>query len=96
MKKEELHGIYRNALDKFGINAQTMMVFEEIGELMNALAKFGRGRAKVDDVITELADVSIMVEQMAVHYGYEEFEKEREWKIRRLKNKLKKYGDNCK
>ena len=46
------------------------MVFEECGELINALAKVYRGRSSGQDVITELADVSIMIEQMATMLGF--------------------------
>lgn len=53
-----------------------------------ALAKYDRGRADTKDVITELADVSIMVEQMAMLFGKEEFEAERERKLKRLQEKI--------
>ena len=69
---------------------QVLMVGEECGELLSALSKYNRGRIETPDVITELADVSIMVEQMAEFLGYEDFEKEKERKLERLKERLKK------
>lgn len=79
---------YQKALDTYGYHKQRLMVFEECAELINALAKADRGRSDVGDIITELADVSIMVEQMAVFFGYENFEKEKKRKIERLKQRL--------
>ena len=82
--------LYAGALTEYGTEAQKMMLIEEIGELLNAFAKFPRGRAKVDDVIEELADVSIMVEQMALLYGWSRFESIREQKLKRLGERLDK------
>lgn len=82
--------IYYNALKQFGISAQQWMIVEEIGELLNAIAKQKRGRSTEEDIITELADVHIMVEQMALFYGWEDFVKEKERKLKRLENRLRK------
>ena len=90
MNKEEKLNIYRTALDKWGINAQINMVFEELGELSTALARHKRGRASNKDVITELADVTIMCEQMALLLGYDDYEKEIENKLKRLTERLNK------
>lgn len=80
--------IYTDALNFYGIESQKAMLVEEVGELLNALAKFRRERATGRDVITELADVSIMVEQMAVVFGKEQYEREKERKLERLKYRL--------
>jgi NTP pyrophosphatase (non-canonical NTP hydrolase) len=63
---------------------------EETGELLAALGKFDRNRVGEADVITELADVSIMVEQMAVVFGLDDFKREKERKLTRLKERLDK------
>jgi NTP pyrophosphatase (non-canonical NTP hydrolase) len=76
------------ALATFGAEHQRMMCIEECAELIDALAKYDRGRADTKDVITELADVCIMVEQMAMLFGKEEFEKEKERKLKRLQKKI--------
>lgn len=80
--------IYDKALSSYGIDAQKWMLVEECGELLNALAKHIRGRGSFDELNTELADVSIMVEQIAYFYGWEEFIEERARKIQRLKSRL--------
>lgn len=91
MEKTERIDLFKTAINTWGVEAQTKMLFEEIGELLSALGKFDRNRVSSDDVITEIADVSIMVEQMATLFGYEDFEKEKERKLQRLKEKLGKY-----
>lgn len=49
-----------------------------------------RGRISREDVITELADVTIMLEQIAQFVGYEDYEKELERKLNRVVERLKK------
>lgn len=83
--------LFQNALDKFGIDAQDKMCIEECAELINALAKKYRGRTSREDILTELADVSIMVDQLALYYGYEDFKNERNKKMIRLNQRLLKY-----
>jgi len=90
MEKEKRIELYQKALSKWGADAQVKMLNEEIGELLAAMGKFDRRRVGVYDVITELADVSIMVEQMADLFGYEEFEKEKDYKLTRLEERLEK------
>lgn len=90
MTEEERIALYIKALKEYGIEAQRMMVVEETGELLNALAKERRGRATNSDVITELADVAIMIEQMAVNFGYVDFKEEKERKLKRLSERLEK------
>lgn len=90
MEKEKRIELYQKALSKWGEEAQLNMVYEEVGELLTALSRFKRGRANHYDVMTELADVSIMIEQMATLMSYEDFEEEKEYKLNRLKEKLEK------
>ena len=90
MVKEERIELYNQAIAKWGKDAQTDMVFEECGELIAALAQFKRGRTSHHDVMTELADVSIMVEQLATMMNYEDYEKEKDRKLQKLKEKLEK------
>lgn len=94
MNKKETLETYFKALDKWGTSAQIMMLYEECGELLSAISKLERGRVSEDDVVTELADVSIMVEQIALLFGYDKFEKEKGNKLERLKERLEKHNDN--
>lgn len=90
MNKEEKKEIYTKAFNKWGVNAQITMVYEELGELATALARYERGRAADEDVITELADVTIMCEQIALLLGHGKYEEEVERKLTRLKERLNK------
>lgn len=86
---------YIDAIDTWGIDNQVFMVVEECGEVLNALAKFKRGRVSKSDVITELADVSIMMEQMATYFGLEEYINEKERKLKRLRERIETYRKNA-
>lgn len=80
--------IYNRALEKYGFSAQRMMLVEECGELLNAIAKQVRNRATKEDIITELADVHIMVEQMAFFFGWHDFVEEKMRKLIRLDERM--------
>jgi len=84
-KRKEL---YEKAIGLWGVINQKFMVMEETGELLNALAKTNRGRCSDEEVITELADVAILIEQMAVVFGVDKFFLEKERKLQRLKQRL--------
>ena len=95
MEKEERVEIYKKAIDLWGIEAQRNMAFEELGELNTILARDRRGRATKEEILTELADVTIMCEQMVVILGFEDYENELDNKLIRLRDKkLKLNGDN--
>lgn len=90
MNENERLELYKRALNDWGVGPQVMMVMEETGEMLNAIGKYDRGRVNKDEVITELADVCIIMEQMATFFGWEEFKKEKERKLERLKERLDK------
>ena len=90
MEKEQRKELYQKAIEKWGQMPQINMVYEETGELITSLARYLRGRDTAADVITELADVSIMIEQMALMFGYEYYEVEKDRKLERLKERLEK------
>jgi len=87
--KGSAEAIYRAALETFGTEAQTKMLFEEIGELMSAICKHSRGRDKVAHIAEEIADVHIMLDQMAVLFNCEdEVERMKRYKLRRLEQRI--------
>ena len=88
MKKEERVKLYKSAIESWGLDKQVLMVMEESGEMLNALAKHSRGRSTNKEIVTELADVWILMEQMAVAFGWDEFQAEKEYKLQRLKERL--------
>ena len=92
MEKDERLKLYDKAIETWGIQAQTDMAFEECGELIAALAKDKRGSVSKEELLTELADVTIMCEQLATILGFEDYEKEMDRKLVRLRDeKLAKY-----
>ena len=71
----------------FGVQNQKNKAIEELGELITALAKehFGGG---TDAIIDEIADVSIMVAQLALIFGYERVNSRIDFKIDRLESMM--------
>ena len=94
MEKSERLKLYDAAITRWGVGAQKNMAYEEIGELLTALARDDRGRATAEDIITELADVTIMCEQLATVLGYDLYELELERKLLRLRDEKLKLNDN--
>lgn len=63
--------LYRLALSTYGPKAQTLMVMEEMAELQKELCKHARGADNRAAIAEELADVEIMLEQMAILHDCE-------------------------
>ena len=91
MTKEE-RKTFLDALRAFGSQSQIMMVFEEMAELQNVLCKFLRGRVDGDtlaNIAEEIADVGIMLDQMAIEFEVEDaVAEQRAHKVRRLRSRL--------
>ena len=86
MEKSERLKLYDAAITRWGVGAQKNMAYEEIGELLTALARDDRGRTTTEELLTELADVTIMCEQLAFILGFDEYEKELDRKLIRLRD----------
>ena len=80
--------LYDRTINTYGIDAQMWMLVEECGELLNAISKLKRGRSTREEIITELADVHIMVEQMSFYFGWDEIKAEKKRKLERLQERL--------
>lgn len=77
--------ICKAALEQWGPDAQTLMVFEEMSELQKELCKAARGKQNKDAIADEIADVYIMLRQMIVlHDCAEEVEEHKARKLERL------------
>ena len=61
--------ILDKAIQTYGTESQLNMAIEECSEFIDAIMKFRRGRVGVQEVVTEIADVMIMMEQMAIIFG---------------------------
>lgn len=85
MENQEL---LARAIEKWGIEAQQKQVIEECSELITAILHRQRGKCTDADVVTEIADVSIMCEQMKLIYGAARVDAEIRRKMERLKERL--------
>lgn len=87
--KEKSQPIYKSALNKWGKENQTRMMFEEMAELQKELCKEARGEDNTDAIAEEIADVKIMLEQMiTLHNCKDMVEMQMKRKLQRLKERL--------
>jgi len=64
--------LYRATLEKWGERAQYDQAVEECAELIAGLKHFQRGKLDRQQVIEELADVSLMLGQLSYMFGEDE------------------------
>ena len=82
--------IYKQALEKWGSDAQILMVFEEMSELQKELCKNWRGKNNVEQIAEEIADVEIVLAELKMIYGISGMVRQfREEKLMRLEQRLK-------
>ena len=80
---ERRKATYQVALEAWGPEAQTKMAVEEMSELTKEICKIWRGK------IDEIADVTIMLEQLRLIYNVNDAVcAHMDKKIRRLKGRL--------
>lgn len=83
------YDIFQKAIDTYGVESQLGMLYEEIGELMQAINKYHRGTGTKEHVAEELADCMIMLYQASMIFGVQsEMVRFREQKIKRLSERL--------
>lgn len=83
--------LYQDAWNKWGPEAQLIMIMEESGELIQAVAKYMRVRHQtaIPAIVEEMADVSIMIEQFLLILRQKpEFEMFKAKKLDRLTEKV--------
>ena len=84
---------YKKVIKTFGYANQLLVFMEEMGELIQAVSKYNRFPSDVTrkQVITEIADVQIMTEQIITAFHIEEWEiyNEKFFKIDRLRELVK-------
>ncbi|MBE0598762.1 MAG: antitoxin [Desulfuromonadales bacterium] len=76
--------IYKASLEKWGAEAQYDQAIKECAELIAALKHFKRGRIGTEAVVAELADVWLMVHQLAYMLGEDKLSQAVEEKLRKL------------
>lgn len=82
--------VLERAIATYGVDAQKVMIFEEIAELQKEICKDMRGANNREALIEETADLLIMLEQLKMmhHITDEEIEKVMKFKIDRLEKRL--------
>lgn len=78
--------VYKNAIMTYGEIAEIDVAIEEMSELIQALSKYKRG--KEHNVEEEIADVSIMLNQLNIIFDNRKVKKIKRRKISRLNNRL--------
>jgi NTP pyrophosphatase (non-canonical NTP hydrolase) len=87
MRPQSEH-IYLAAKERWGRDGQTMVLMEECGELIAAMAQYLNGKRHVASVIEEIADVEIMLEQMHLYFDTNAINQVRRQKLDRLAKTL--------
>ena len=83
-----LEEVYRQTLEKWGTEAQYDQTIEECAELIAALKHHKRGRIEEDEIIAELADVTLMIGQLSWMLGEDRVEKAIDLKLAKLQKLL--------
>ena len=87
--------VFEKAIHTYGQTAQEDVAIEEMSEHIKAICKMRRAGvnekpAATDAIVDEIADVSIMLEQLCMMYEcFDAVENRRQYKVRRLENRLK-------
>lgn len=65
---EKMAAIMHEAIEHYGVSLQTVVAMEEMAELIKELSKAIRGQNNVQAVVEEIADVQVMIWQLAMIY----------------------------
>lgn len=85
--------IITRAIDQWGLQKQSRLIAEECQELSLAMGKFldrERTDQRMEDVISEIADVNIMIAQANIMFDADKIQAEIDRKLERLKSRLEK------
>lgn len=80
----QMEQIYQATIDKWGEEAQYDQAVEECAELIAALKHYRRGKIDKQAVISELADVTLMLGQLRWMFGPEQVDEEIKTKLTKL------------
>ncbi len=87
--------IYTHALFAYGQQTQMVVAIEELSECQKELCKIMRGNGDLEHLAEEIADATIMLEQMRYFLGLnEKVCRIMDEKVRRLDDNLTKGGQN--
>lgn len=82
--------VYTNALIHFGKAAQLIVALEELSECQKEICKVMRGRTNLDNLAEEVADATIMLEQVREIFSINDLVCQKmDEKIQRLDDRLR-------
>lgn len=86
ISKEKQTEIYQKAINTFGKHNQMIKAIEECGELIAVLAQtFTKPNdVPVGDILTEIADVEIMIQQLRIIFGDNAVDQYKDKKLKKL------------
>lgn len=87
--------ILKTAINVYGIKMQSLIAVEEMAELQKEIIKLHRGKPNINNLAEEIADVTIMIDQLI--YGLNCKDKVNEYrqeKINRLEDRIRKENEN--
>lgn len=91
---EQRAQVYTNALICFGEKVQMVMALEELSEVQKEICKKMRGYANDEHLAEEIADATIMLEQVRLFFGLNDLVCEKmDQKVRRLDALLQMTGE---
>lgn len=67
--KEKRQGVYERLLQRYGAQLQSVVALEELSECQKEICKFLRGKGDIDHLAEEVADATIMLEQIRHIYN---------------------------
>lgn len=88
---EEREKVYHKALHTYGEYVQMTVALEEMSECQKEICKFMRGFGNAGNLAEEIADATIMLEQMGYIFNLKEAVYEKmDQKIQRLNDRLQR------
>lgn len=87
---EQRKTVYEEAIAHYGPESQIWIAVEEMAELMKELAKGHRpGGTTAEALVDEIADVTIMMEQLRILFNINQPVQDRiDYKVRRLAQRI--------
>jgi NTP pyrophosphatase (non-canonical NTP hydrolase) len=82
---------FAKAINTYGKSTQLILAIEEMAELTKEICKSMRGEKDKSAFLEEIADVSIMLDQLCFMFdiSQDELDTEKEAKLRRLESRMK-------
>lgn len=93
---DERRVVYARAIMQYGSLLQAVVALEELSEAQKEICKCLRGSGSLDHLAEEVADATIMLEQISIIYGINANVGEyMDAKIKRLADRLKGGESEC-